>query len=67
MGIGCVHVNNPLLILRPGLEPGEDEHQQSAPWSRTGWEQSEGRAGSYLCHPAGTPATRHIHRIYLKV
>lgn len=31
-----MHVNkySPLLVLRPGLKPGEDEHQQSA--MRTG-------------------------------
>lgn len=35
--ISGVRVNtilSPLLVLCPGLKPGEDEHQQSAVWSR---------------------------------
>lgn len=39
--VACKH--NPLLVLHPGLKPGENEHQQSALWNRKGWELSQGR------------------------
>lgn len=63
--IGGVHVNkySLLLVLRPGLKPGEDEHQQSAMWTRKGWEESS-RGGLFGLHYAGQEAaqfTCHFH------
>lgn len=64
-----MHVNKHslLLVLRPGLKPGEDEHQQSAMRTRKGWEPLWSiwvllcRAGSYSDSPA--TSTDSVQRV----